>query len=111
MAHFLLILPVIALSFVTVFGDFLIKESSIKFSFFANYITFSGCLVYGLTGIGWFYVMKHIELSSLGVVYGVTCAILLTLIGYFIFHEKITGLEFAGLLLGITSIIILTRFG
>ena len=111
MSHFLLILPVIALSFVTVFGDFLVKASSVKYSSFLNLVTFAGCCVYALTGIGWFYVMQHINLSSLGVVYGVTCAVLLTLTGYFVFHEKISGLDFVGLALGITSIIILTRFG
>jgi drug/metabolite transporter (DMT)-like permease len=100
----------ILLSIITVFADILIKNASLQTAFTGWKFLFIGCLIYGLTGLGWFFVMRRIKLSTLGVLYGITCIILLTLISIFYFHEKISFIELLGIILAIISIIILARF-
>lgn len=69
-----------------------------------------GALVYGLTAIGWVFVMKSVKLSTLGVVYGVSCIILLAIVSVFVFNEKISIPEIIGISLGLSSLILLYRF-
>jgi len=99
-----------ALTFITVLADVLIKHASLQ-SAFSGWKTLGlGALIYGLTGFGWFFVMKKMKLSTLGVLYGVGCIILLALVSVFYFKEKISSIEIFGIVLAIISIIILYRF-
>jgi len=100
----------IGLSVVTVLGDALVKQASLQNAFSGWKILTIGALIYGLTAFGWFFVMRKIKLSTVGVLYGVSCIILLALLSIFYFKEKITSIELLGILLGIVSIVILYRF-
>jgi drug/metabolite transporter (DMT)-like permease len=100
----------IGLSAITVLADALIKHSSLQNAFSGWQMLILGAIIYGLTAFGWFFVMRKIKLSTLGVLYGVSCIILLTLVSVFYFKEKITSLELFGILLGLVSLIILSRF-
>lgn len=104
-------LIIVGLSLIGVLGDYFIKLSSnhptksIDIGYFiVGFITFS------ITSIGWFFVMKHIKLSTLGVIYGVTTIIALTLIGTLVFKENLSIYEIFGLILGLSSIFLLVRF-
>ncbi len=104
-------LIIVGLSLIGVLGDYFIKVSgnhptkNIDIGYFIiGFITFS------ITSIGWFFVMKHIKLSTLGVIYGVTTILALTLIGTLVFKENLNTYEIIGLLMGISSIILLVRF-
>ncbi|MDO8240908.1 MAG: transporter [Candidatus Moranbacteria bacterium] len=99
----------IALSVITVLADYFIKEASLKTSVWSKALLV-GSLIYGLTGLGWVFVTRHMKLSTLGVVYGVSCISLLVLVSVFTFNEKITTIEIFGIILGMSSIIILYRF-
>ena len=99
----------ISLSTITVAADLLVKEGSLLKSVWNKWLLF-GAVIYGLTAIGWIYVMKSIKLSTLGTIYGISCIVLLTLSSVFIFHEKLSMPEIIGILLGITSLILLYRF-
>jgi drug/metabolite transporter (DMT)-like permease len=100
----------ISLSAITVFADMLIKNGSLQNSFTGWHLLILGCIIYGLTGFGWFFVMRHMKLSTLGVLYGVSCVILLTLVSVFYFKEPINSIEIIGVVMAITSLIILSRF-
>lgn len=100
----------IVLSLIVVFGDYLIKLASTQNGFSGWHLLVFGAIIYGLTGVGWFFVMRHLKLSTIGVVFGMSCLIALTLISIFYFNEKINGYEIFGIILAITSIIILARF-
>jgi hypothetical protein len=100
----------IVLIIITVIGDSLIKNASLLDSFCGWKSLLIGSILYGLTGLGWFFVMRHMKLSTLGVFYGVGCAILLALIGVFYFREQISSIEVLGIILGLISLIILFRF-
>ncbi len=107
---FLSILLGIILSLIVVFGDYLIKLASMQNGFSGWYLLMLGAIIYGLTGIGWFFVMRHLKLSTIGVVFGMSCLIALTLVSIFYFNEHINSYEIFGIILAIISIIILARF-
>ena len=103
-------LMAIGLSIITVLADSLIKSSSMQSSSSWVYLLIMGAIIYGLTALGWFFVMKKMKLSTVGVVYGVSCVVLLTLVSVFYFKEKINVMEIVGVALAIASLVILARF-
>jgi drug/metabolite transporter (DMT)-like permease len=97
------------LALIGVIGDFFIKlagggEKYIDIKWFVF-----GALLYLSTSFGWFYVMKHIKFSLLGVVYSITTALLLVAIGVFYFHEKLSTYEIAGIIAAIIAVILLGK--
>lgn len=100
----------IALSFITVLGDSAIKHASILSSFSGWKFLALGCIIYGLTGIGWFFVMRKIKLSTVGVLYALSTVLFLTFISIFYFKEQVSDAEIIGIGLAIVSLIILSRF-
>jgi multidrug transporter EmrE-like cation transporter len=95
----------------TIAGDILIKNASLGHSFSGWKSLLVGSIFYALTGVGWFFVMRNMKLSTLGVFYGVGCILLLTLFSVFLYKENINIIEIIGIILGIISLIILFRFG
>lgn len=109
MSKIIAFIVVISLSGVTVFADFLIKKASLLNNVWNKWIL-AGAIIYGLSAIGWVIVMKSIKLSTLGVIYGVSCIILLALVSVFIFHEKLSVWEIIGIFFGIVSLVLLYKF-
>ena len=101
---------VIFLSVIGAVGDFFIKLAGHGPKFIDIKWFIVGSVFYISTIFGWFYVMKHIKLSSLGVIYSVSTILLLTAIGVFYFHEKLNIWEIIGIITAITSVILLSRF-
>src|SRR3990167_6521968 len=105
-------LVVIGLSLVGVLGDYFIKLAGHDSNKYIDLKWFLiGFLVYSSTAIGWFFVMKHIKLSTLGVIYGVTTVVALTIVGILFFKEHLNIYEIIGIIAGVSSIILLSRFG
>ena len=104
------VLAGLALSIITVIADMFIKEASLQTAFTGWKTLVIGCLIYALTGVGWFYVIRYIKLSTSGVLYGISCIVLLVLVSVFYFHEKISPMEILGVILAIASIVIMIRF-
>ncbi|MFA6027863.1 MAG: hypothetical protein WC752_02975 [Patescibacteria group bacterium] len=100
----------IAISIITVIADAFVKHASLQNSFSGWRMLIIGAVIYGLTALGWFFVMRKIKLSTIGVLYGVSCVVLLTLVSVFYFKEKINPIEIFGIVLAIISLIILSRF-
>jgi len=109
MSKLIAFLIAISLSAVTVLADYFIKKSSLLNSVWNKWLLI-GALIYGFTAIGWVFVMKSVKLSTLGVIYGVSCIILLTIVSVFVFNEKISVPEIIGVSLGLLSLILLYRF-
>ncbi|MBI4092851.1 MAG: transporter [Candidatus Kerfeldbacteria bacterium] len=104
------ILVIILLSTVGVIGDYFIKLAGHGQRFIETKWFVIGFIIYASTAFGWFYVMKHIKLSSLGVIYSLTTVLLLVAIGVFSFHEKLNVYEIIGIIAAITSVILLSKF-
>lgn len=100
----------IGLSVITVLGDVLVKHASLQSAFSGWRALILGALIYGVTAFGWFFVMRKIKLSTLGVLYAVSCVVFLTLVSVFYFKEKIHPIEIFGIALAIISLVILSRF-
>ena len=69
---------------------------------------FSGFIFYGISSIMWLYVLSKHQLST---VYPILSLgyILTTVAGYYLFNEKITGVNIAGIVLICLGIILITR--
>ena len=100
----------IGLSLITVLADSLIKHASLQNAFSGWQTLILGAIIYGLTAFGWFFVMRKIKLSTLGVLYAVSVVVFLTLVSVFYFKEKISPIEIVGISMAIFSLVILSRF-
>lgn len=100
----------IGLSIITVIADSFIKHASLQSEFFGWRMLILGVIIYGVTAFGWFFVMRKIKLSTIGVLYGICSIIFLTLVSAFYFKEKINLMEIFGIILAILSLVILYRF-
>lgn len=106
----LFLLFALILSILTVFADAIIKHSSLQAAFSGWKYLILGAIIYGSTAFGWFFLMRKIKLSTLGVVYSVSCVVLLALVSVFLFKEKISSIEIVGIILAVISLMILARF-
>ncbi len=105
------ILIVAFLAVIGVVGDFFIKLAGYGTKFIEMKWFIVGAIFYLSTAFGWFYVIKHIKLSDLGVIYALTTILFLVAIGVFYFHEKLNVYEIIGIITAIISFILLSRFG
>jgi len=106
----LAVVVTIAFSFVGVLGDYFLKmasgaENSLKTPWF-----FIGFSLYALTAFGWLFVMKHLKLGTISVLYSISMIVLLTAIGVIFFKESLNCYEIAGLLMALGSLVLLVRF-
>ena len=65
--------------------------------------------MYASTAFGWVFVMEHLKLATIGVVYSVSMVLLLTAMGVCLPRDA-QRYEMAGLLMAVASLVLLTRF-
>lgn len=110
MKSYVPILVTIGFSIVGVLGDFLLKLASAQKHPLRSLWFYVGFAVYASTAFGWVYVMRHLKLATIGVLYSVSMILLLTAIGAVGFSEKLNGYEIAGIVMAIGSLALLMRF-
>ena len=86
----------------TLLGDFYIKKAAMAPSGLRSPELFAGALLYGVTAIGWFYLMKSQSLAVIAVAFTASTIIALSALGYFVFGEhfgkrEALGVTFAAL--------------
>ena len=106
----LAVLVTIGFSIVGVLGDYFLKLASNEDQSLKSPWFYIGFVVYASTAFGWVFVMKHLKLATVGVVYSVSMILLLTVIGVVFFRESLNGYEIAGLVMAIASLVLLMRF-
>ena len=104
------ILVTIGFSAVGVIGDYFLKLASQHATPLRSVPFYVGFVVYASTAFGWVFVMKHLKLSTVGVVYSVSMIVLLTAVGSFLFGESLSKRELLGVGLAILSVYLLIRF-
>ena len=109
-SHSIAILVTIGFSAVGVVGDYFLKLASQQATPLRTMWFYIGFAVYASTAFGWVFVMKHLKLATVGVVYSVSMIVLLTAIGVIVFRESLGPREVAGLILAIASLYLLMRF-
>jgi drug/metabolite transporter (DMT)-like permease len=100
----------IAFSLLGVLGDYFLKLASAHENSLMTIWFYIGFLVYASTAFGWVFVMKHLKLATISVVYSVSMVLLLTAIGVVFFRESLSYYEIAGLVMAIASLMLLVRF-
>ena len=111
MKNALAVVVTIAFSVVGVVGDYLLKLASARDQPLRSRWFYIGFAVYASTAFGWVFVMRHLKLATIGVVYSVSMIVLLTGIGAVFFRESLNAYEIAGLVMAIASLVLLVRFG
>lgn len=104
----LLLALLVLLSGFGVLGDYFLKkggQNGIEWKYVAL-----AALIFGSTAMGWFLVYRRFELSSAGVIYGVTTALLLVIMGVVFFKENVNGYEKLGIAFALLSLLLLGRF-
>jgi len=110
MKNQLAIVVTIGFSVVGVLGDYLLKLASAQKNPLKSPWFYVGFAVYASTAFGWVFVMRHLKLATIGVVYSVSMILLLTAIGSVAFREPLNAYEIIGLVMAIGSLILLMRF-
>ncbi len=96
---------IIPLSFLIVFeivADIFAKEYSLKGSW---YLWLAAILGYILANSFWLYAIRHGSgLARGAVIFSVATGVIAVIIGVYFYHENVSRIQFAGLVLGIVSI-------
>lgn len=106
----LAVVVTIAFSLLGVLGDYCLKLASAEANVFRTRVFYVGFVVYASTAFGWVFVMRHLKLATIGVVYSISMILLLTAIGVAVFREPLSAYEVAGLVLAVAALLLLIRF-
>lgn len=106
----LALIVTVVFALVGVIGDYFINLAGEGRKYIVTKWFVIGLLIYASTAFGWFFVMKHIKLSTLGVFYAIPTIIFLALISVFSFKESINVYEILGIILAILSVVLMAKF-
>jgi small multidrug resistance pump len=106
----LAILVTVAFSVVGVLGDYFLKLASAREQVLRTGWFYLGFALYASTAFGWVFVMKHLKLATISVLYSVSLVLLLTAIGVVLFRESLNYYEVIGIVLAVVSLVLLMRF-
>ena len=104
------VLVTIAFSVIGVLGDYFLKLASARDQSLRTGSFYVGFALYASTAFGWVFVMKHLKLATIGVLYSVSLVLLLTAIGVVLFRESLNYYEVIGIVLAVISLVLLMRF-
>lgn len=97
---------VVALSAMTGLADVLVKKATVADNVGSPYL-FLAALIFGGSAYGWFFVLKYINLATLGAIYSIITVLLLVMAGTLFFGEE---LDFSEIFVIIVSFIALAMF-
>jgi len=104
------VLVTIAFSVIGVLGDYFLKLASAREQPLRTGWFYFGFVLYASTAFGWVFVMKHLKLATISVLYSVSLVLLLTAIGVVLFRESLNYFEVIGIVLAVVSLVLLMRF-
>ena len=104
------VIVTIAFSLIGVLGDYFLKLASAQDQTFRTPWFYLGFALYASTAFGWVFVMKHLKLATISVLYSVSLVLLLTAVGVLLFRETLSYFEVIGIVLAVVSLMLLMRF-
>jgi small multidrug resistance pump len=107
----LAILVAALMSAVGILGDYFLKRASAADQPLATRSFLIGFVLYASTAVAWTYVMQHLTLATIGVIYSMCMILLLALMGVVVFDEPLHRSEMLGIVLALAAMILLARFG
>jgi multidrug transporter EmrE-like cation transporter len=99
------------MSGVGIVGDYFLKRASSGEQPLACWDFVVGLVLYASTAFAWVFVMRHLKLATIGVIYSVCMILMLTAMGVLFFDESLNRYEVTGIVLAIASVVLLARFG
>ena len=93
-----------------IFGDYLIKIAADRGHGVMSGLVMSGCILYAVSALMWFYALHHVTLSQAGVAYSMFTLLALCCIGVVAFGEVLYTREYIGIACALLSIVLLMRF-
>jgi small multidrug resistance pump len=109
-ARTIAVLVTVAFSVIGVVGDYFLKLASAHEQPLRTGWFYLGFVLYASTAFGWVFVMRHLKLASIGVLYSISMVLLLTAIGVVLFRESLSYFEVIGIVLAVASLVLLMRF-
>src|SRR5262245_45012769 len=103
----LAVLVTIAFSVIGVMGDYFLKLASAREQPLRATSFYIGFTLYASTAFGWVFVMKHLKLATISVLYSVALVLLLTAVGVVFFQESLNYFEVMGIVLAVISLVLL----
>jgi multidrug transporter EmrE-like cation transporter len=104
------VLVTIVFSVIGVLGDYFLKLASTREQPLRTGWFYLGFVLYASTAFGWVFVMRHLKLATISVLYSVSMVLLLTAVGVMVFRESLNYFELAGIVLAVASLMLLMRF-
>jgi drug/metabolite transporter (DMT)-like permease len=104
------VLATFAFSVVGVLGDYFLKLASAREQPLRTSWFYVGFVLYASTAFGWVFVMRHLKLATISVLYSVSLVLLLTAVGVVLFRESLSYFEVIGIVLAVASLVLLMRF-
>ncbi len=104
------VLVTVAFSVIGVVGDYFLKLASARDQPLRTGWFYLGFALYASTAFGWVFVMKHVKLATISVLYSISMVLLLTAIGVVLFRESLNYFEAIGIVLAVASLVLLIRF-
>lgn len=101
---------IILLTIFTVEGDYFLKKASTHASRFLNIDFLIGILIYASTAFVWVIIYKSTKFSISGVLYSIISLLVFVIIGMTMFGDKLSKLEYIGIAMALSSILILQRY-
>ena len=103
-------LPILAMVVgATLVGDYFIKSASLSQSGLLNPRLAIGAVIYGLTAIGWFFLMRSHSLAMVAVIFTAMTTVVLAGMGYFLFDEGFRTRDGIGVALAILALTIMYK--
>jgi multidrug transporter EmrE-like cation transporter len=99
------------MSAVGIVGDYFLKRASGEPSPLLTRYFAVGVVLYSSTAFAWVFVMRHLKLATIGVIYSVCMILMLTGMGVFLFGEALSRTEAVGIALAVAAVVLLARFG
>ena len=109
-AKTLAVVVTVAFSVVGVLGDYFLKLASREEDSLRTPWFYVGFALYAATAFGWVFVMKHLKLGTISVLYSVSMVVLLTAVGVVVFRETLSAYEVVGLVMALAALVLLVRF-
>jgi len=106
----LAVLVTVAFSVIGVVGDYFLKLASERDQPLRTGWFYLGFALYSSTAFGWVFVMRHLKLATISVLYSIFMVLLLTAIGVVVFRESLNYFELAGIVMAVTALVLLMRF-
>jgi drug/metabolite transporter (DMT)-like permease len=101
----------VVMSAVGIAGDYFLKRASERDNPLATGWFQAGLVLYASTAFAWVFVMRHLKLATIGVIYSVSMVLLLAGMGVVFFDESLSRSEVAGIILAIAALFLLARSG